>query len=101
MRGRLLILSLALPVFFCYAQEAVLYNEPADEQLSSECEQAHGVLVTIEECDGSQSLWCMISEKEQCYADQVKDGHCTVGEYSEELHGIVGVTPRVLCDYEQ
>lgn len=64
----------------------------------SECEKAKGETIKIEECDGSQSDWCVISGKEQCYADQVKEGRCIVGEYSEELKGIVGITPKVLCD---
>ncbi|HPB67398.1 MAG TPA: hypothetical protein PLT76_08285 [Candidatus Omnitrophota bacterium] len=64
----------------------------------SECEKAKGKIIRLEECDGSRSDWCILSEKEQCYADQVKEGRCTAGEYSEELKGIVGITPKVLCD---
>lgn len=67
-------------------------------QQSSECEKAGGVSFSIKECDGSESEWCKISEEEQCYSDQVKSGKCIVGEYDEELGGIVGVTPRVVCD---
>jgi len=67
----------------------------------SDCEKAGGKLTKVKECDNSESDWCTISEKEQCYVDQVKDGKCTVGQYSEELKGIVGISPRVLCDKEQ
>ncbi len=64
----------------------------------TECEKAKGEIVKIKECDGSESEWCVISEKEQCYADQVKNGRCTAGKYSEKYKGIVGISPRVLCD---
>lgn len=64
----------------------------------SECEKAGGILSKLQECDGSESDWCNISEREACYADQVKDGKCTAGYYSEELGGVVGISPRVLCD---
>ena len=57
----------------------------------SECEKAGGKLTKIKECDNSESDWCIISEKEECYADQVKDGKCTV----------VNISPRVLCDKQQ
>ena len=65
------------------------------------CKEAGGQITFIEECDGSRNLWCVISEKEQCYADQVKEGRCAEGTYSEELGGIVGITPRVLCEEGQ
>jgi len=64
----------------------------------SECEKAGGKLKKIKECNGSESEWCIISEREECYADQVENGRCTVGEYSQERKAIVGITPRVLCD---
>lgn len=86
-----LIICLIIPLFACAQQDKDV----------SECAKAGGKLITIKECDGSESLWCVISEREQCYADQVENGKCTVGEYSEELKGIVGVTPRVLCDKDQ
>ena len=57
----------------------------------SECEKAGGILTKIKECDNSESDWCAIPENEECYADQVKDGRCTV----------VNLSPRVLCDKEQ
>jgi len=67
----------------------------------SECEKARGSIITRTECDGSESPWCVISKKEECYADQVKNGHCTVGHYDETARGVVGITPRVLCDGEK
>jgi len=91
-------LSFAVLVFLC-ALPFISRAQSGKEV--SECEKAGGTLTVIKECDGSESLWCTISEREQCYADQVADGKCTVGEYSEELKGIVGVTPRVLCDNGQ
>jgi len=68
------------------------------EEMLSECEIAGGYIKMDEECNGEKSEWCVISKKEQCYADQVVNGRCSVGEYSEELKGIVGISPRVLCD---
>ena len=95
----------------CFAQDAVTKASPQykeqitqtaiDQENLSECEKAGGKLTKVKECDGSESDWCVISEKEQCYADQVKDGKCTVGKYSEELKAIVGISPRVLCDKYQ
>ena len=69
---------------------------PADE-----CLRSGGKTRTIKECDGSEGLWCDLSAREACYADQVVDGRCTAGQYSEELKGITGITPRVLCDRGQ
>ena len=66
-----------------------------------ECKKASGKIVLSKECDGTVSAWCVISEKEQCYADQVKNGHCTAGQYDENTKSIVGISPRVLCDKEQ
>ncbi len=57
----------------------------------SECEKAGGKITRIKECDNSESDWCIISEKEGCYADQVKNGRCAV----------VNISPRVLCDKNQ
>lgn len=68
---------------------------------SAACRRAGGKARKVRECDGSESLWCDISAREACYADQVVNGRCTAGEYSEELKGIVGITPRVLCDSGQ
>jgi hypothetical protein len=65
---------------------------------SAACRRAGGTAKRIKECDGSESLWCDLSPREACYADQVVNGRCTAGKYSEELKGIVGITPRVLCD---
>jgi len=76
-------------------------DAPSHNKNLSECQKAGGRLTKTRECDGSESVWCFISEKEECYADQVSKGKCTVGEYSEELRGIVGISPRVLCDSEQ
>jgi len=69
--------------------------QPAEQ---SECEKSGGRIEPKPECDGSSSQWCLISDREQCYADQVKDGKCTVGTYDESAGGIVGITPKVLCD---
>ncbi len=96
-------------LFFIVFLSGCVKNDVAQPQLNpesnnyssqqiSECENAKGVISIIKECDGSESEWCKISEKEQCYSDQVKNGKCTIGKYDEELGGIVGVTPRVLCD---
>jgi len=74
---------------------------PAAAGPADECLRAGGRAKTIKECDGSESLWCDISAREACYADQVAGGRCTAGEYSEELKGVVGITPRVLCDRGQ
>jgi len=105
----LIVLLLTLPLF-CFAQETSKQMSPqqqeqiirteAEGKLLSECEKAGGKLVKITECDNSESDWCTISEREQCYADQVEDGRCTVGEYSQEFGGIIGITPRVICDSE-
>ena len=73
-------------------------QQPGGKGYLTECEKAGGKIVKIKECDGSEGDWCVISEKEQCYTDQVENGRCTVGKYSEELKGILGITPRVLCD---
>lgn len=62
------------------------------------CRAARGVVKTIKECDGSKSQWCAVSEREACYADQLRDGKCTVGKYSEMLRAVVGVKPRVICN---
>ncbi|MFH1458507.1 MAG: hypothetical protein ABIG31_04995 [Candidatus Omnitrophota bacterium] len=108
--GIVVILLLALPLV-CFGQDAITkaspqYEDPTEEtaiekEPLSECEKAGGQLTKIKECDDSESDWCVISEREQCYADQVKDGRCTKGEYSEELGGIVGIAPRVLCDGDE
>lgn len=102
-----LILFCLVPVV-CLAQDTVTQASPEwsgqtnaaleENKNLTECEKAGGNVVQIEECDGSKSDWCIISAKEQCYADQVKDGHCTAGHYDEELKGIVGISPKVLCD---
>lgn len=78
------------------AVKAAIPPGPAEE-----CLRAGGKTKKIKECDGSESLWCDISPREACYADQVIAGHCTAGHYSEELKGITGITPRVLCDQGQ
>lgn len=62
------------------------------------CARAGGLLKNIKECDGSDSDWCIISEREQCYASQIGNGRCTAGYYSEEHDAISGITPRVICD---
>lgn len=80
-----------LMVFPCLSEEVLPVSV-------DECTRAGGKISQITECDGSQSDWCEISEQEQCYADQVKEGRCAQGEYDEELGGIVGITPKVLCD---
>jgi len=67
-------------------------------QSDNDCTRAGGYLFEIEECDGSKSPWCEISEKEQCYLDKVIDGRCSEGVWSEEYQAIVGITPKVLCD---
>ncbi|MHB0995653.1 MAG: hypothetical protein ACYC2I_04710 [Elusimicrobiales bacterium] len=84
------------PVPAAQAVKAAIPPGPAEE-----CLRAGGKAKTIKECDGSESLWCDISPREACYADQVIAGRCTAGHYSEELKGITGITPRVLCDQGQ
>jgi hypothetical protein len=78
------------------AEQAVI-----EQKSLLECVKAGGRLEKSKECDGSEIDWCNISEKEQCYADQVHDGKCTAGKYSEELKAIVGISPRILCDKYQ
>ncbi|MFH0762685.1 MAG: hypothetical protein V1925_02215 [Candidatus Omnitrophota bacterium] len=101
--GILAVLLLAFPLV-CFGQEAAPKDEgqPVEAVIGqegpSECEKAGGQLTKTQECDGLESDWCVISERQQCYADQVQDGKCTVGEYSEELQAIIGITPRVICD---
>ncbi|MFC1510049.1 hypothetical protein ACFL49_00095 [Candidatus Omnitrophota bacterium] len=82
----------------CMSQESDVKIDQENNNRLSACEKAGGTIKIIKECDGSESDWCDISEKEQCYADQVEEGGCTVGEYSEELGGITGISPRVFCD---
>ncbi|HBL18556.1 MAG: hypothetical protein A2X36_09125 [Elusimicrobia bacterium GWA2_69_24] len=65
------------------------------------CRAARGTLKTIRECDGSKSQWCVVSAREACYADQLKDGKCTVGKYSQDLNAVVGVKPRVICSADE
>jgi endonuclease YncB( thermonuclease family) len=67
----------------------------------AQCAKAGGMLRNIKECDNSDSDWCIVSDTQQCYAHQVRNGKCSVGEYSEEMDAIVGITPRVLCDEEE
>lgn len=57
---------------------------------NSPCLQAGGFESNIKECDGSESPWCILSETDQCYADQISGGKCP------DM-----VSPRVLCDQEQ
>jgi putative hemolysin len=75
-------------------------NESSNNQSqqTSQCEKAGGTIVLTEECDGSKIEWCKISEKEQCYSDQIKNNRCSVGKYDEESGSIAGIMPRVLCD---
>ena len=103
MRKPAMFLSvLAVPLFL----SAVSAQSKTDEErffkaAVVECTKAGGTVFKLKECDGSISKWCKISEKEQCYADQVRDGQCSVGRYDEAIGAIVGVTPRVLCDNKQ
>ncbi len=103
----ILVLSLLIfpTLFFSYdiSYSASSDNEETIVSLGEgkECIEAGGKISMIKECNGSESAWCEISEKEQCYADRVRGGHCTVGRYDEEAKGIVGFTPKVLCDKEQ
>lgn len=83
------------------AGTAAAVTAPSFSGPGAECLRAGGKTRTIKECDGSDSLWCDISPREACYADQVAGGRCTAGQYSEELKGITGITPRVLCDQGQ
>jgi hypothetical protein len=66
------------------------FSRQADEE---KCKNAGGKIMIIKECDGSESVWCEISEMNQCYADQVQDGECMVK--------MEDISPRVLCDKEQ
>lgn len=111
MRTVILIGFLSIFALVCFAEDLVTKDSPDNKKQAartvienknlSECEKAGGKPTKITECDGSESVWCVISKKEECYADQVSNGKCAVGEYSEELQGIVGISPRVLCDKQQ
>lgn len=86
----------------CAAADVKCVEKPPPTPLS-ECEKAGGKLTTIQECDGSKSDWCILSEKIHCYADLVKDGQCDV-EFSEKWYqetgeGMIGPGsgPRILC----
>ncbi|MFH0855594.1 MAG: hypothetical protein V1869_03685 [Candidatus Omnitrophota bacterium] len=108
MKKLALTVILLAPFLACFAQDVEtnaavrhkgqITQESVDKNNLSECEKAGGKLTKIKECDGSESSWCVISAKEQCYADQVENGKCSVGKYSEESKAIVGISPRVLCD---
>lgn len=63
-----------------------------------ECIKAGGKMIRVQECDGSENEWCVISEKEYCYVEQVKNGRCAVGQYSKEAGGMIGIPPKVVCD---
>ena len=115
MRKTLLLILLLIFPFACFAQGAITSVSPKAEKAKSkentkivvkeysesfvpldegeECKKAGGKIVMVKECDSSESAWCKISEKEQCYADQVKDGKCVVS--------MKKISPRVLCDKEQ
>ena len=104
----ILFLSVTAVLFFSQSFEDKIDNNQniiTDQQNTlSECEKAGGKLLKIKECNGSESDYCILSEKIHCYADLVKGGKCDV-EFSEKRYnetgdGMIGrgSGPRVLCD---
>ena len=82
------VIMLCLVFVAAEAQQGAYEDEG---QKVSECQEAGGKIIKIRECDQSESDWCVISDKEACYADQVQGGKCMV----------TNPPPRVLCDKEQ